>query len=145
MDVSRRYALRIGIAATAALVALPGAGEARQLSQKQAITPVEDDSSWVRRDLLEGCLGESFTLRTRTGSITLKLVSVDDPPNARRDGTVGDEHNFVAVFRGPSYTKLKQGTYPVDSRQLGAFDLFLVPGLTTASGTVYTATFNRLS
>jgi hypothetical protein len=34
--------------------------------------------------------------------------------------------------------------YQVESSTLGTFLLFLVPGWTYASGTVYTATFNRL-
>jgi hypothetical protein len=146
MDVSRRKALKIAITGTASFVAMQGLADALpQLAGKGQLTTVEDDASWLRRDLLEGCLGESFTVRTRTGVLSLKLVSVDDTAAARRSGIAGDEHTFIAVFRGPAYGKLPQGTYPFESRQLGGFDLFLVPGLTDARGTIYTATFNRLA
>jgi hypothetical protein len=52
-------------------------------------------------------------------------MRVVDSPRARRRG---DEHNFVVVLRGPFDPKLPQGTYPTDSRSLGSFELFLVPG-----------------
>ena len=55
-----------------------------------------------------------------------------------------DENRFIVLFRGPRSPRLAQGTYRVESSTLGTFPLFLVPGWTYASGTAYTATFNRL-
>ena len=71
-------------------------------------------------------------------------MRVDDVPNARDTGAVGDPNSFIVLFRGPRSPKLTQGTYRIESRTLGTFSLFLVPGWTYASGTAYTATFNRL-
>ena len=66
-------------------------------------------------------------------------MRVDDVPNARDTGAVGDPNSFIVVFRGPRSPKLTQGTYRIESRTLGTFSLFLVPGWTYASGTMYTA------
>jgi hypothetical protein len=65
-------------------------------------------------------------------------------PSAPSTGAVGDPHSFVVRFLGPRAPKLKQETYWVENRKLGRFRLFLVPGWTDASGTTYTATFNRV-
>lgn len=143
MDTSRRQAIRLGLYATASLVTVAGLAEAVPLAAQAPPPPqVADDSAWLRRDLFESCLGERFTLRTPSARMALRLMRVVDPPNA---GRRGDEHNFVVVLRGPLDPKLPQGTYQIDSRRLGAFELFLVPGRTTAAGTLYTATFNRLA
>lgn len=75
----------------------------------------------------------------------MRLLRVDDVPNARATGKVGDENGFVLVFRGPCAPKLPQGTFEVACDALGTFHLFLVPGWTNVSGTIYTATFNRLA
>ena len=84
-------------------------------------------------------------VRTSPRSIRLQLISVDDVPTARYTGAVGDENSFIVLFRGPRSPKLAQGTYRIESSTLGTFPLFLVPGLPYASGTAYTATFNRLA
>jgi hypothetical protein len=143
MHTSRRHALRLGLYATASLVTAAGLAEAApQAAPAPQPPPAGDDSAWLRRDLFESCVGERFVLRTPTGRMALRLMRVVDPPRARRRG---DEHNFVVVLRGPLDPKLRQGTYPIDSRSLGSFELFLVPGRATTAGTLYTATFNRLA
>jgi hypothetical protein len=143
MNTSRRDAIRLGLCATASFVAVDSLlGAAPRAAQKQQlVTPGYDDSGWLRRDLFESALGESFVVRAEKSRVALQLVGVDDPP--RRSGAVGDENNFTIVFSGPRLPRLPQGTYPVDCESLGRFELFLVPGFTTASGTSYTATFNR--
>ena len=134
--------MRLALCATAALVTLQGLYEEVSHAAPQTPPPPADDSAWLRRDLFESCLGERFFLRTPSTTLTVQLVRVTDP-NGRR-AEVANEDNFVVHFRGPRKPKLAQGTYQVDNRRLGRFELFLVPGLTTASGTTYTATFNRL-
>lgn len=141
MNTSRRHAIRLGLYATASLVTVAGLAEAApQAVPAPQPQLVADDSAWLRRDLFEACVGERFTLRTPSARLPLRLMRVVDPRHAR-----GDAHNFVVVLRGPLDPKLAQGTYPIDSRSLGSFELFLVPGRTTPSGTLYTATFNRLA
>jgi hypothetical protein len=145
MNTSRRHAIRLGLCATASLVAVPGLSEATpQASQKQQLVSV-DDGAFLRRDLFESQYGQSFIVRTEKTAVALRLLRVDDQPGARRSGSEGNENNFVVVFRGPRAPKLAQGTYQVDSRSLGTFELFLVPEKATTPGTIYTATFNRLA
>jgi len=106
--------------------------------------PVAAPRRWLQRGQLERCLGQVMTARTKPRSIGLQLMRVDDVPNARDTGAVGDPNSFIVLFRGPRSPKLTQGTYRIKSPTLGTFSLFLVPGWTYESGTAYTATFNRI-
>ncbi len=142
MITSRRRAIQLGICATASLVAVEGL--CADVAHAQDPPPPADDGGWLNRDLLESCRGLLMIVRTSPKSIGLQLMRVDDVPNARHTGAVGDPNSFIVVFRGPRSPKLKQGTYSIESPKLGTFPLFLVPGWTYASGTMYTATFNRL-
>jgi hypothetical protein len=145
MDTSRRHAIRLGLCATASLVALPGLGESvAAAGQKHTLAVASDEGAFLRRDLFESHVGEAIVVSNQTTATTVWLTRVDDQRDARRSGTEGDEHNFVVVFRGLRSPKLAQGTYQIQSRSLGSFELFLVPERSTAPGTTYTATFSRL-
>jgi hypothetical protein len=103
-----------------------------------------DDGLWLRRDLFETRVGESFVAQTpRSGSVALNLVGVEDCLSARQAGTVNSPDCFTLVFRGHASTPLAQGTYLVASMTLGTFLLFLVPGPAVRSSITYSATFNR--
>jgi hypothetical protein len=102
------------------------------------------DGGWLQRYQFENCRGQSLAVRTSSRSITLSLTRVDDVPSAPNTGAIGDPNSFVVGFLGPRAPRLAQGTYWVESRRLGKFQLFLVPGWTDRSGTTYTATFNRV-
>jgi hypothetical protein len=142
MITSRRRAIQLGICATASLVTIEGL--CADVAHAQHPPPPADDGRWVQRGQFERCVGQVMTARTSPRSVGLQLMRVDDVPNARDTGAVGDPSSFIVVFRGPRSPKLTQGTYRIESRTLGTFSLFLVPGWTYASGTMYTATFNRL-
>jgi len=142
MKTSRRRAFKLGICAAASLFTVEGLCE-HVAHAAQEPPPFDDDGGWLRRDLFESCRGQLMIVRT-SPSIGLQLMSVDDVPTARRTGAVGDENRFIVRFRGPRSPKLAQGTYRVEISTLGTFPLFLVPERTYASGTTYTATFNRL-
>lgn len=144
MITSRRQAIRLGLCATASLVAAQGLGASVSYAAQQPIVS-SDDNGWLRRDLFESAVGDQVVVSGAKISVSLELARVDDQPGARRNGTEGDEHNFVVVFRGPQSPKLTQGTYQVDSRILGSFELFLVPERSAEPGVTYTATFSRLS
>jgi hypothetical protein len=102
------------------------------------------DGGWLQRYQFENCRGQSVTVRTSSRSITMRLTRVEDVPSASSTGAVGDPNSFVVLFLGPRAPTLAQETYWVENRALGRFRLFLVPGRTNASGTTYTATFNRV-
>jgi hypothetical protein len=76
--------------------------------------------------------------------MAVRMMAVDDVPDAQVTGAIADPNRFIVRFLGPRAPKVTQGTYWVESRRLGRFQLFLVPGWTDASGTTYTATFNRV-
>jgi Domain of unknown function (DUF6916) len=142
MITSRRGAIKLGVCATASLVTVEGL--CADVAQAQNPSLPADDGVWLRRNLFERCLGELMIARRLPRSIGLQLMKVEDVPSARHTGAVGDPNSFIVVFRGPCSPKLTQGTYRIKSPTLGTFALFLVPGWTYASGTMYTATFNRL-
>jgi hypothetical protein len=144
MKTSRRHAIKLGMSATASLVTVEGLCDYVAHAAANPPPPTDDDAGWLRRDLFEGCRGQLMTVRRSPRSIGLQLMRVEDVPTARQTGAVGDENRFIVLFRGPRSPKLAQGTYRVESSALGTFPLFLVPGWTYASGTAYTATFNRL-
>ena len=144
MNTSRRRAIKLGICAAASLSTVEGLCEHVAHAAQQPPPPAADNGGWLRRDLFESCRGQLMIVRRSPRPIGLQLMSVDDVPTARHTGAVADENRFIVLFRGPRSPKLAQGTYRVESATLGTFPLFLVPGGTYASGTAYTATFNRL-
>jgi hypothetical protein len=126
--------------ATASLVTVNALGEEVHAQNPQPAA----DGGWLQRYQFENCRGQSLTVRTSSRSVTLWLMGVDDVPSAQFTGAVADPNSFVVRFLGPRAPTLAQGTYWVQSRRLGTFQLFLVPGRTYPSGTTYTATFNRI-
>ncbi len=51
---------------------------------------------------------------------------------------------FSLVFKGPADRLLRQGTYRFEHRQLGGFDLFIVPVGQEPGACLYQADFNQL-
>ena len=129
------------MSATASLVVVNGLFEDEAHAQNPQPAA---DGGWLQRFQFENCRGQSLTVRTSSRSITLSLKAVDDVPNAESTGAIADPNRFIVRFLGPRAPKLAQGTYWVESRRLGRFQIFLVPGWTYPSGTGYTATFNRV-
>ena len=139
---SRRSLIKLGLLATASYVTFFEGLSARPASAAQ---PITDDGAWLRRDMFEACLNESFVLNTGSGAITLRLKRVDDVPSARTAGTVDHDHCFTLVFAGPRGSRLPQDTYRVENNTLGAFALFLVPGPVSSTASTFVATFNRVT
>jgi hypothetical protein len=50
---------------------------------------------------------------------------------------------FKLVFRAPAQRALRQGTYRIEQRALGEFDLFLAPHRSAAHGQVYESIINH--
>jgi hypothetical protein len=147
MRSSRRELIWLGLCATASLVPVfEGLSGHVAVAAGRADAAQADDSSWLRRDLFESRVGEYFTVRKpRAGSVTLRLMRVEDVLSAKNAGTVGHPDCFTLVFRGSRLSRLPQGTYRVESPSLGVFDLFLVPGPVAGSVITYAATFNRIA
>jgi hypothetical protein len=147
MRTSRRHLIKLGLCATASLTTFFEGLSGRDASAAapQAQAPL-DDGLWLRRDLFETRVGEYFAVRKpRSGTIALRLTRVEDVLSARNAGTVGHPDCFTVILRGSTSSKLKQGTYRVESPTLGTFLLFLVPGPVMGSSIRYAATFNRIT
>jgi len=99
----------------------------------------------VTRSLLHGHVGSDFLARTVGGSaVTLRLVEVEDVPNAAAASLEGSEETFAARFQDSSGVLLGQGTYRLDHASLGRVWWFLVPvGMPSAEAQTYEAIFNN--
>jgi uncharacterized protein DUF6916 len=146
MRTSRRHVIKLGLCATASFVTFfEGLSGGVALAAEQNGAPAADESYWLRRDMFEAHVGESFVVRKpRSGSVALRLIRVEDCLSARNAGTVNHPDCYAVVLRGSRSSNLAQGTYRVANAALGNFLLFIVPGPATAAGITYTATFNRV-
>jgi hypothetical protein len=88
-------------------------------------------------------LRTTFTFQTPAfGPLELELIDVSDqrPAFARRAET-SDRECFSLLFQGPPDKPLTQDTYAIEHKELGKFQLFIVP--TRKQGN-YIAIINRL-
>jgi hypothetical protein len=99
----------------------------------------------VTRSLLHGHVGSDFMARTSGGNaVMLRLVEVEDVPNAGAANLEGSEETFAARFEDSSGILLRQGTYRLDHPYLGRVWWFLVPvGMPSAPSQTYEAIFNN--
>jgi len=99
----------------------------------------------LTRSLLAGHVGSDFLAQTPGGNeVALRLVEVDDLPNAEAAHLQGSEDSFAARFQDSSGVLLSQGTYRLDHDYLGRFWFFLVPvGQPSARAQTYEAIFNN--
>jgi hypothetical protein len=100
----------------------------------------------VTRSLLRGHVGSDFFARTASGRrVALRLVEVEDVPNASAAGQEGSEGTFAARFTDESSgVLLSQGTYTLRHDVLGPVSWFLVPvGQPALASQTYEAIFNE--
>jgi uncharacterized protein DUF6916 len=99
----------------------------------------------VTRSLLRSHVGSDFFARTAGGRpVALRLVEVEDVPNASAAGQEGSEGTFAARFTDESSgVLLSQGTYTLRHDVLGRVSWFLVPvGQPALASQTYEAIFN---
>lgn len=149
MEQTRRSVLRsAALAGTAFLMPL-GVLEAFQ----EASARVDGDDGRigmsrrrVSRSLLRGHVGSDFVVQTDDGArVALRLVEVEDVPNAAAANQEGSEDTFAARFEDSSSgVLLSQGTYVLRHDALGRREWFLVPvGMPSAEKQTYEAIFNK--
>jgi len=146
MAKSRRAVIKSAALAGTALFMPLGALEAfQQASRARAgsLRPRPSLSPGVTRSLLRDHVGSDFVVQTDDGAkVTLRLVEVEDVPNAVAAKTEGSEDTFAARFEDSSGVLLSQGTYPLLHDTLGKREWFLVPvGRPTADKQTYEAIF----
>jgi hypothetical protein len=84
------------------------------------------------------CVGQPFRVDTAGGPVELELLSADA---LGREPRAGGRRPFSLVFRGPRDPALPQGIHRLESRRLGALEIFLVPIEPDAAGSRYEAVF----
>ena len=86
-------------------------------------------------------LGEDFKIRKGLlETVDFKLIEVSGIAYA----LTSTEESFSVVFRGPHDLPLKQDTYMVEHKAIGAYPLLIVPVYYDGDGLHYEAVFNRL-
>lgn len=74
----------------------------------------------------------------------LTLAAVQDGAAARLSGTIGSQHCFTAVFAGPAWFRLPEGTYDGLSPDGMPLTLYFKPGSTAGEWQLYEVPFNRV-
>jgi hypothetical protein len=148
MEITRRAALKAAsLAGTALFLPL----DLLEALQKTG-APLGADNRRIgrsrfpmTRSLLRGHVGSDFVARTPAGNpVALRLVEVEDVPNAAAAHLEASEDAFAARFEDSSGHLLSQGTYRLDHDQLGRLWFFLVPvGQPSAEAQRYEAIFNN--
>ncbi|MGI9055036.1 MAG: DUF6916 family protein [Pyrinomonadaceae bacterium] len=155
MTVSRRNFIKIG-SVSAALIAgnclgLENGvfGQARNIYGKRLPAEVYSDSLFsYRADTFRRLVGSEFSLFTEDFAATAVLSEVQDSvftdrKKLRGKSTIVSSEDFTLLFDIP-YGTAKQATYTVIHRDLGQFDLLLVPGQNQKGGFLLSAVINRL-
>jgi hypothetical protein len=145
---TRRTVLKAAALAGSALLLPSGLLDA---FQKTSVPLGADDRPIGRsrfrmtRSVLSGHVGSDFTAHTPGGRpVGLRLVEVEDVPNAAAARLEGAEDTFAARFEDSSGNLLSQGTYTLEHDQLGRLWFFLVPvGQPAPGAQVYEAIFNN--
>jgi hypothetical protein len=149
MEFTRRNVLKVTSLAGTALLLPQGLLEAAQQQEAAALgadrRPIGTSPLHFTRSLLRGHVGSDFLARTPAGNrVYLRLVEVEDIPNAEAARLEGSEESFAARFQDSSGHLLSQGTYRLDHDVLGRNWFFLVPvGQPSATAQTYEAIFNN--
>lgn len=132
MAHTRRMVLKaVAVAGTAFIMpvdVLDAFQEGAAASLGEDRLPIRKARRDLTRSFLRNHVGSDFIARTPGGSsVTLRLVEVEDLPNAAASGQEGSEDAFAARFTDSSGFLLSQGTYTLRHDALGAVSWFLVP------------------
>jgi hypothetical protein len=92
-----------------------------------------------RKDTFSRLRGERF--HVRDGSASGQWVSLEDVRPGRTQAKV---ESFSLRFHGPASAPLAHGSYQFTHDELGAMNIYVVPGTTEAGAVRYCATFTQL-
>ena len=84
-------------------------------------------------------LNTKFRILDKSSPVVIEaeLVEVEEKSTSRK------LEQFSILFIGPAEPCLPQSTYEIEHREMGNFDLFLVPIASDKNGTSYEAVFSR--
>lgn len=155
MTISRRHFIKIG-SISAVLIAGNCLGLENEVFGQASNTygeslPAEvysDPLSSYHADTFRRLVGAEFSLFTEDFAATAVLSEVRDSiftnrKKPRGKSTIVSSEDFTLLFDIP-YSTAKQATYTVINRELGQFNLLLVPGQNQRGGFLLSAVINRL-
>jgi hypothetical protein len=145
MAKSRRAVLKsVTLAGTALFLPVTALEAFQQAPRARAgsLRPRPSLGPGITRSVLREHVGSDFVALTDGAKVTLRLVEVEDVPNAAAAKTEGSEDTFAARFEDSSGVLLSQGTYTLLHDTLGKRQWFLVPvGRPKADKQTYEAIF----
>lgn len=152
MSIPRRKFLQVGsialLAAGAPLTALAARARAHG-EAKSSLAPAAGPVSSLNRmnkAAFAAHLNTVFLIRhSDAGEVPVKLIELQDtvPESQRKLAAMHGKECFSLSFRGPAQG-LRQNTYRFQHRELGEFDLFIVPVESGKHGEIYEAIVNHL-
>jgi hypothetical protein len=92
-------------------------------------------------DTFAGRVGEAFHI-VASEDVAIEAVVVEVQTWGEESARGRGRQPFGVVFRGPRQPVLPQRTYRVEHREIGTFDLFIVPIGPDADGMRYEAVFS---
>ncbi|MFC2015156.1 DUF6916 family protein [Chloroflexota bacterium] len=139
--VSRRKFLTYALGGATGAAALALHGNTILTKITGDTTPMDRLKQMDKKSFVER-LGDTFEIsKGALDTVSLQLTEIKDLAfyNAGRAGEV-----FSLLFKGPHTYPLEQGTYVVENKAVGSFQLFLVPTYPEINNMYYEAIFNRL-
>lgn len=148
MSYSRRNFLKTGalFGLAAAIVPTNALGQIKAVTSAPSIKMVKGDRlADLTKSDFSNQIGEVFQVISGRKSVQLQLIQADDFPivgSARDYGKSGE--CFFLKFYGFSETPLGQQTHTFVNKQLGSFNLFIVPTPSETNLRYYEAVINRI-
>lgn len=137
--ITRRAVLRGGAAAVA-LASLP----LRILDAVDGMAASSTATNTWTFSQWSGLVGATFTVSLPDGSAArLRLADATNMMPAGSSTTSGPQ-NFSLTFTGGLTPQLGQATQTLSNKQIGAVQMFMVPGSVSASARSYLAIVNRI-
>lgn len=146
MEMTRRELF----GAMAAAGALAAGADPAQAAQKPAPPPMWPHAGFApgfecTRDGFARYVKQSFQVLGPDRRVhQLTLGAVQDGAAARLSGTIGSQHCFTAVFAGPAWFPLPEGTYDGLSPDGMPLTLYFKPGRAVGEWQLYEVPFNRV-
>ena len=93
----------------------------------------------LSKDTFSKHIGSKFRIFDKTSPTVIEAELVE----VNAQGTAVEFEQFSLLLVGPSEPRLNQQTFGIEHKEMGSFDLFLVPVAADEEGASYEAVFNR--
>jgi hypothetical protein len=99
---------------------------------------MENGADYIRYDTWNNHRSSTFFITTPDGDIALELIKLSSQKLSPQ------QEQFSVFLKGPREIYLPQHIYTMHHKNMGVFDLFLVPVAQELDGIIYEAAFNKL-